>query len=126
MPNVILTPHVGGSTEEAQEHIAAFVPDKLLNFLEKGNTTLSVNFPGLQLPELKGSHRVMHVHRNVPGILAQINRVMAEREINITGQYLKTNARIGYVITDIGRDYHEGVVRELRAIPETIRVKVLY
>jgi D-3-phosphoglycerate dehydrogenase len=126
MANVILTPHVGGSTEEAQEHIASFVPDKLLNFVERGSTTLSVNFPNLQLPALERSHRVVHIHRNVPGILAQINRIMAERGINITGQYLKTNAQIGYVITDIGRDYDDRVVRELREIPETIRVRVLY
>jgi D-3-phosphoglycerate dehydrogenase len=126
MANVILTPHVGGSTEEAQEHIASFVPDKLLNFVERGSTTLSVNFPNLQLPALERSHRVVHIHRNVPGILAQINRIMAERGINITGQYLKTNAQVGYVITDIGRDYDDRVVRELREIPETIRVRVLY
>lgn len=126
MPNVILTPHVGGSTEEAQEHIGRFVPDKLLNFLEKGTTTLSVNFPTLQLPELKGSHRIVHVHRNVPGILARINQIMAQRGINITGQYLKTSPQVGYVITDIGSEYDAGLVEELRAVADTIRVRVLY
>jgi D-3-phosphoglycerate dehydrogenase / 2-oxoglutarate reductase len=126
LANVILTPHIGGSTEEAQEHIGRFVPDRILDFLEKGNTTLSVNFPALQLPGFRDAHRVVHVHRNVPGILARINRTMADRDINIVGQYLKTNERIGYVITDIGRDYEPEVVHELRAIPDTIRVRVLY
>jgi D-3-phosphoglycerate dehydrogenase len=126
LPNVILTPHIGGSTQEAQRNIGEFVPGKLLDFLEKGNTSLSVNFPNLQLPEIQGSHRLVHVHRNVPGILARINQVMAERQINITGQYLKTNETIGYVITDIGENYDDALARELRDIPATIRVRVLY
>jgi D-3-phosphoglycerate dehydrogenase / 2-oxoglutarate reductase len=126
LPNVILTPHIGGSTQEAQESIGAFVPEKLLDFLEKGTTTLSVNFPNLQLPEFRESHRLVHVHRNEPGILARLNRTMAERGLNITGQYLKTSEDIGYVITDIGRDYDEEVVSELHQIPGTIRVRVLY
>ena len=126
LPNVILSPHIGGSTEEAQENIGIFVPAKLIDFLEKGNTSLSANFPNLQLPEIQGSHRVAHVHRNVPGILARINQVMATREINITGQYLKTNETIGYVITDIGQDYDNGLAQELQSIPGTIRVRVLY
>lgn len=126
LPNVILSPHIGGSTEEAQENIGTFVPAKLMDFLEKGNTSLSANFPNLQLPEMQGSHRVVHVHRNVPGILARINQVMAAREINITGQYLKTNETIGYVITDIGRDYDDRLAQELQSIPDTIRVRVLY
>lgn len=126
LSNVILTPHIGGSTQEAQRNIGEFVPDKLLDFLEKGNTSLSVNFPNLQLPEIQGSHRVVHVHRNVPGILARINQVMAERQINITGQYLKTNETVGYVITDIGQNYDDALARELRDIPATIRVRVLY
>jgi D-3-phosphoglycerate dehydrogenase len=124
--NVILTPHIGGNTEEAQEHIGHFVPDRLLNFMDKGTTTLSVNFPNLQLPELRGSHRLVHVHRNVPGILARINQVMANRGINITGQYLQTSPKVGYVITDVGQDYQEGLVQELREVPDTIRVRVLY
>ena len=126
MPNVLLTPHIGGSTEEAQANIAGFVPDKILNYVEKGSTSLSVNFPNLQLPELRGAHRVAHIHANVPGILARINQVLASRDINIIGQYLKTNERVGYVITDVGRDYDPAVVRELQAIPRTMRVRVLY
>jgi D-3-phosphoglycerate dehydrogenase / 2-oxoglutarate reductase len=126
LDNVLLTPHIGGSTEEAQENIGNFVPDKLLNYLEMGTTSLAVNFPNLQLPELRGAHRLLHIHRNVPGILAQINQVLAEQEMNVRGQYLKTTDEVGYVITDVGRDYDEGVVQALRQIPETIRVRVLY
>lgn len=125
MRNVILTPHIGGSTEEAQESIARFVPDKILGYLEQGSTALSVNFPNLQLPELGGAHRVVHVHANVPGVLASINRVLAERGINIEGQYLKTSERVGYVITDVARDWDPGMLAELQAIPGTIRVRVL-
>jgi D-3-phosphoglycerate dehydrogenase / 2-oxoglutarate reductase len=125
MPNVLLTPHIGGSTEEAQENIARFVPDKLLGYMEQGSTTLSVNFPNLQLPALRGTHRVAHVHRNVPGILAQMNRVLAEGGLNIEGQYLKTHESVGYVITDVARDWSPEVEAELRAIPGTIRVRVL-
>lgn len=125
-PNVLLTPHIGGSTEEAQEGIGRFLSDKLLDYRERGSTALSVNFPNLQLPEPGDAHRFVHIHANVPGILARINQVLAARRINITGQYLKTNERIGYVITDVERDYDEAVVRELREIPRTIRVRVLY
>jgi len=125
MRNVILTPHIGGSTEEAQENIARFVPDKILSYLEQGSTALAVNFPNLQLPELNGAHRVVHIHANVPGVLASINRVMAERGINIEGQYLKTSERVGYVITDVARDWDTGMFAELEAIPGTIRVRVL-
>jgi D-3-phosphoglycerate dehydrogenase len=125
MQNVLLTPHIGGSTQEAQENIARFVPDKALTYLEHGSTTLSVNFPNLQLPELGGAHRVVHIHANVPGVLARINRTMAERDINIVGQYLKTNEQVGYVITDVARDWDPGMPGELGAIPGTIRVRVL-
>lgn len=124
--NVMLTPHIGGSTEEAQENIGRFVPDRILDYLQKGTSNLSVNFPNLQLPDVREFHRVVHVHRNVPGILARITRTLADRGINITGQYLKTNERIGYAITDIGRDYPPEIVNELREIPETIRVRVLF
>ncbi len=125
LPNVLLTPHIGGSTEEAQENIARFVPDKMLSYLEQGATNLSVNFPNLQLPELRGAHRVAHIHDNVPGVLARINRIMADRDINIVGQYLKTNERIGYVITDVARDWDRGLLEELRTIPGTTRVRAL-
>lgn len=126
MSNVLLTPHIGGSTQEAQENIARFVSGKVLAFLEQGSTTLSVNFPNLQLPKLTGAHRLVHIHDNVPGILARINHVLAERKINIIGQYLKTNEHVGYVITDVANDYDPGVVQELEGVPHTRRVRVLY
>ncbi|MEX2528822.1 MAG: phosphoglycerate dehydrogenase [Gemmatimonadota bacterium] len=124
--NVILTPHIGGSTEEAQEDIGRFVPGKVLDYLRQGNTRLSVNFPGLQLPERRGAHRVVHIHENVPGILARINQVLAEAEANITGQYLKTGEGIGYVITDVDGQCPPEVLQALWEIPRTIRVKLLY
>ncbi len=126
LPNVILTPHHGAGTEEAQENIARFVPSKLKNFIDTGNTTLSVNFPEIQLPELTEAHRFIHIHLNKPGILAQINNIFARNKINIEGQYLKTNEDIGYVITDVNKNYSKKVISELKSIPETIRVRVLY
>ncbi|GAB3260876.1 hypothetical protein GCM10027347_25540 [Larkinella harenae] len=126
LPNVILTPHIGGSTEEAQENIGNFVPSKLLEYINNGSTYGSVNFPELQLPLLKDSHRLLHVHANVPGILAKINAIFAKYHINIHGQYLKTTEQIGYVITDISKDYSEEVVSELRHIDNTIKFRLLY
>lgn len=126
LPNVILTPHIGGSTEEAQMDIANFVPSKIINFVNKGDTSFSVNFPNLQLPELRGSHRLIHIHENIPGILAKINNVLADRKINIIGQYLKTNEEIGFVITDISKKYNPEVLNELKRIEHTIKFRVLY
>jgi D-3-phosphoglycerate dehydrogenase len=104
LPNTILTPHIGGSTLEAQENIGNFVPGKIMDYINSGNTSNSVNFPNLTLPTLENAHRLIHIHNNVPGILAKINHVLAERGINIVGQYLKTNEHIGYVITDINKE----------------------
>ena len=126
IPNVILTPHVGGSTVEAQENIAQFVPTKMIDYINAGNTFSSVNFPELQLPKLQNAHRLMHLHRNVPGILAKINQIFAKNEVNIVGQYLKTNEKIGYVITDINQKYNEKVIEELKNIDDTIRFRILY
>ncbi|GAB3319769.1 hypothetical protein GCM10027299_12660 [Larkinella ripae] len=126
LPNVILTPHIGGSTEEAQENIGNFVPGKLLEYINNGSTYGSVNFPELQLPLLKESHRLLHIHANVPGILAKINAIFAKYHINIHGQYLKTTEQVGYVISDIAKDYSEEVVNELRQIDNTIKFRLLY
>ena len=126
LPNVILTPHIGGSTEEAQRNIAEFVTGKIIDFVYNGGTALSVNFPNLQLPEIRAAHRLIHLHRNVPGILAKVNNILAAHSINIVGQYLKTNENIGYVITDISREYGSKVITEIKNIPGTIHFRILY
>jgi len=126
LPNVILTPHVGGSTEEAQKNIGAFVSDRLTKYINTGSTVLSVNFPTLSLPTQKDTHRVIHIHDNTLGMLAQINTVFAKKKVNIEGQYLKTNEAIGYVITDITKSHDTDLVKLLSAIKGTIRVRVLY
>lgn len=126
LPNTILTPHIGGSTAEAQENIGNFVPGKLMDYINTGSTSNSVNFPNLTLPTLENAHRLIHIHHNVPGILAKINQVLAANGINIVGQYLKTNEQIGYVITDINKEYDKEVIKELRAIENTIKFRVLY
>lgn len=126
LPNVILTPHIGGSTLEAQENIGNFVSDRLIKFINTGDTTLSVNFPNLELPMLKNAHRLIHIHKNIPGVLAKINSLLADNKINIEGQYLKTGDDIGYVITDVNRKYNKEVLQSLRSMPETIKFRVLY
>ncbi len=126
LPNVILTPHIGGSTEEAQKNIGNFVPSKIIDFINSGNTFYSVNFPDIQLPQFQNAHRLIHIHENVPGILAQINNVLAVHNINIIGQYLKTNELVGYVITDISKKYNPQVIHDLKKIPHTIKFRVLY
>ncbi|WP_026934791.1 phosphoglycerate dehydrogenase [Christiangramia echinicola] len=126
LPNLILTPHIGGSTEEAQVNIGNFVPGKIINYINTGSTTNSVNFPNLQLPILENAHRLIHIHHNKPGIIAHINRILATHDINIVGQYLKTNETIGYVITDIDKEYEAEVIKDLKGIEGTIRFRVLY
>jgi D-3-phosphoglycerate dehydrogenase len=126
LPNTILTPHIGGSTAEAQENIGNFVPSKMMDYINTGSTSNSVNFPNLTLPILENAHRLIHIHNNVPGILAKINQILATNGINIVGQYLKTNEHIGYVITDINKEYDKEVIKELRAIENTIKFRVLY
>ncbi len=126
LPNTILTPHIGGSTLEAQENIARFVPGKIMEYINTGNTYNSVNFPNIQLPFLKDAHRLIHLHRNEPGVLAKINQILANYEVNIVGQYLKTNENIGYVITDINKAYSPDAINDLKEIPGTIRFRMLY
>lgn len=126
MKNVILTPHIGGSTEEAQVNIGNFVPEKIIDYINTGGTTNSVNFPNLQLPILENAHRLIHIHLNKPGIIAKINKILAAHDINIVGQYLKTNETIGYVITDIDKAYNTEVIKEMKEIEHTIKFRVLY
>ncbi|SHM77044.1 phosphoglycerate dehydrogenase [Polaribacter sp. KT 15] len=126
LPNVILTPHVGGSTEEAQRDIADFVPSKIMAYINSGNTVDAVNFPNIRLPRQTNAHRFLHIHKNVPGVMAKINKVLAEYELNINGQYLSTDPKVGYVITDLDKEYNKEVIDELRKIEGTIRFRVLY
>lgn len=126
LPNVILTPHIAGSTMEAQKNAAEYVSEKIITFINTGGTVMSVNFPNVSLPELKTSHRLIHIHRNVPGVLANLNKVISSFNVNIEGQYLKTNEDIGYVITDVSKTYDKDIVRNLKKVPNTIRVRILY
>ena len=123
---IILSPHIGGSTKEAQKNIGSYVPDKIIDFINSGNTSSSVNFPKLSLPEQSDSHRLIHIHKNQPGVMLKINKIISEYDINIKGQYLKTNEEIGYVITDIDSVYNKEVVKSLKNIPATIKLRVLY
>ena len=124
--NVLLTPHIGGSTIEAQENIGREVASKLIRYSDNGSTVSSVNFPEVALPEHKGKHRLLHVHRNIPGVLAAINRVFSERDVNVAGQYLQTDDAIGYVVIDIDQDSSADALDGLRAIEGTIRCRVLH
>ena len=123
---IILSPHIGGSTKEAQKNIGSYVPDKIIDFINSGNTSSSVNFPKLSLPEQSNSHRLIHIHKNEPGVMLEINKIISEYNINIKGQYLKTNEEIGYVITDIDSVYNKEVVKSLKNIPATLKLRVLY
>lgn len=126
MENVILTPHIGGSTEEAQRDIANFVPNKIMEYMNSGNTVDAVNFPNIRLPKQQNSHRFLHIHKNVPGIMAKINEVLASFDMNISGQFLSTDAQVGYVISDLDKDYNKEVIKALKEIPNTIKFRVLY
>ena len=125
LPNVILTPHIGGSTEEAQEDIGEFVAHKLTAYVRSGSTALSVNLPNVELPVRAGAHLLVHVHRNIPGVLASINAIFAEHRVNIEGQALGTRGDLGYVITDIASDYTAEMLARLTGMDETIRLRVL-
>lgn len=126
LPNVILTPHIGGSTEEAQENIGEDVSSKLFNFLEKGITFGSHTVPALALPPQEGSHRILHIHNNVPGVLSEINTTLSKNNINILGQYLKTNEEIGYVVLDVDRQISSKALQLLKEVKQTIKVRMLY
>ena len=124
--NVILTPHVGGSTAEAQENIGFEVADKLIRYSDNGSTLSAVNFPEVALPPHPSSHRLLHIHHNAPGVMSRINRVFGESDINIAAQYLQTNAAIGYVVIDVEAERSQLALEKLRAVEGTIRTRVLF
>ena len=124
--NTFLTPHIGGSTIEAQENIGMEVAEKLARYSDTGTTTSSLNFPEVALPEHAGSHRLLHIHRNVPGVLSAINSVFSENRINVSAQFLQTNDQVGYVVIDIDAEYSDMALKKLAAIDGTIRSRVLF
>jgi len=126
MPNVLLTPHIGGSTEEAQSNIGDDVSNKLLHYLEQGISLGSHTVPALSLPAQSNAHRILHIHKNVPGVLSQINSQMSQHNINIVGQYLKTNDSIGYVVVDVDKQLSKQAAELLKEVPHTIKVRLLY
>ena len=124
--NVILTPHIGGSTQEAQENIGLEVAEKLVKYSDNGTTISAVNFPQVSLPSHAGTHRLLHVHHNTPGIMTAINHVFSDNNINISGQYLQTAESVGYVVIDVDAEYSDLALKELKAIEGTIRCRVLF
>lgn len=126
LKNVILTPHIGGSTEEAQEAIGEFAAERLLSYLNRGDTTFCVNLPNVQLPEVVDGHRILHIHRNQPGVLAALNQALAAAGLNVLAQYLKTDERVGYVIVDVDRDYDPEALGTLRSVAGTLRFRMLH
>ena len=126
MDNVLLTPHIGGSTLEAQENIALEVAGKLVKYSDNGTTRSAVNFPQVSLPDHENASRILHIHRNEPGVLQRINTVFSGHAVNIASQYLDTSKDIGYVVMDIETDDPLSLMRELREIPATIRARILH
>ena len=125
LPNVILTPHIGGSTEEAQQDIGQFVAGKLHDFVLYGTSTLSVNFPAVALAPAPDTHRLAHLHRNIPGVLARVNGLLGDHGVNIESQLLATRGDYGYLLTDIGIDYDEGLLAAVRALPSTVHLRLI-
>jgi D-3-phosphoglycerate dehydrogenase len=126
LPNVILTPHIGGSTEEAQENIGEDVSNKLFQYLETGVTLGSHTVPPISLSHQEGTHRILHIHKNVPGVLTEINSTLSAHNINILGQYLKTNDEIGYVVLDIDKRLSNQALQLLKEVKQTIKTRMLY
>lgn len=128
MDNVILTPHIGGSTLEAQDNIGIEVASKLVRYSDNGSTLSAVNFPEVALPEHPGSHRLLHIHRNMPGMLSRVNELFSAANVNIDAQFLQTDAEVGYVVIDINADHGKAAALKegLAAIPGTLRTRVLY
>jgi len=126
LPNVILTPHIGGSTEEAQQDIGQFVAHKFIDFVTEGSTAMSVNLPGLGLPRRGGTLRLVHLHRNVPGVLARVNGILADARVNVEAQLLGTRGDVGYLVTDSVSGTTQAIVDQIRAMPETIRLRVIH
>jgi len=126
LQNVLLTPHIGGSTLEAQENIGIDVSTKLIGYLEKGSTYGSHTVPELNLPLLEKAHRILHIHRNVPGVLSEINTTLANANVNILGQYLATNEHIGYVVLDVDKEISRHALTLLKHVKETLRLRLLY
>jgi D-3-phosphoglycerate dehydrogenase / 2-oxoglutarate reductase len=126
LPNAVLTPHIGGSTEEAQRNIGLEVSAKLIRFINNGSTEGAVNFPNVVLPDLIGHHRIMNIHRNVPGVMQKVNAMFGEAGINIAAQYLRTYEDIGYLIMDTNMKATKEMVKRMSAMPETIRVRALF
>jgi D-3-phosphoglycerate dehydrogenase len=126
LPNVILTPHIGGSTQEAQQNIGEDVSSKMIHYLEKGSTYGSHTVPVLNLPPQEGAHRILHIHKNVPGVLSKINTQLSKHKINILGQSLKTNEAIGYVVLDVDKSLSKNAMELLKKVEHTIKVRILY
>jgi D-3-phosphoglycerate dehydrogenase len=126
LENVILTPHVGGSTKEAQKNIAGFVTTKIIDYINNGSSFDSVNFPNIQLPKQGENRRFLHIHNNVSGVMSEINNILTKHNLNVECQYLKSSGEVSYLIIDVDRDYDESVISELKTIKNTIKFRVLF
>jgi D-3-phosphoglycerate dehydrogenase len=124
--NAILTPHIGGSTQEAQQNIGSEVAEKLIKYSDNGTTTSAVNFPEVALPAHPGKHRLIHVHKNIPGVLSEINRIFSDNNINVAAQYLQTNDKVGYVVIEVDADYSDLALKELKLVKGTVNCRVIH